>query len=258
MFRQCSSAASSRSGSRQRYAVLDLLRGILFLNMILYHFLYDWVYIFGQSCPFMRSHTAYLWQQAVCSGFILLAGFCCTLSRNPAKNGIRIFLCGLLVTAVTWIVTPQEQILFGILHFIGLAYLITSWLQPVLAKCPKLLLFLTVLGLFAFTRGIYYGYLGFFQFEIIPLPDSFYRFPFLFPFGLPDAGFASSDYFPLIPWLFLFLTGYTAAPMILSSPLFHTIRHWKLPLCNWLGQHTLILYMLHQPLIFGILSLIFA
>jgi len=252
-----SSSISSRPGCRQRYAVLDVLRGFLFLNMVAYHFLYDWVYIFGQSFPFMRTHTAYLWQQIVCGGFILLAGFCCTLSRNPARNGMRIFLCGLMVTIVTWIVTPQEKILFGILHFMGLAYLITAFLQPILKKCPGFVLFLTALSLFAFTRGIYYGYLGFFQHPVIPLPDSLYQYPFLFPLGLPDSGFASSDYFPLIPWLFLFWTGYAVAPSILSSSLFHRIQHWHLPVCNWIGQHTLILYMLHQPLIFGVLSLIF-
>ncbi len=245
------------SQSRPRYQTLDLLRGILFLNMAAYHFLYDWVYIFGQEFPFMFTQGAYIWQQVVCSGFILLAGFCCTLSRKPAKNGIKIFLCGLLITTVTLIVTPQERILFGILHFIGLAYLLTALLKPFFTKIPNNILFAVSLLLFAFTRGIYYGYLGIFQIELFPLPDSLYQYSLFFLIGLPAKSFFSGDYFPLIPWLFLFWVGYAIAPAMKNSRWFARIGHWELPICNWIGRNTLVLYMLHQPIIFGLLSIIF-
>lgn len=241
--------------SKQRYHILDLLRGFLFVNMVAYHFLYDWVYLFGQSFPFMHSHSAYLWQQIVCSGFILLAGCCCTLSRHAGKHGIRIFLCGLLVTLVTWIATPQERILFGILHFMGLAYLITALLRPLLARIPNRILFAGAFLLFAFTKGIYYGYLGIFHCELIPLPDTLYQYPMLFLVGLPAAGFSSGDYFPLVPWLFLFWTGYAIGPSILKSETFSRVQHWRLPVFNWLGRNTLFLYMLHQPIIYGLLLL---
>lgn len=242
---------------QKRYLVLDLLRGFLLLNMIAYHFLYDWVYLFQQSCPFMYTTGAYLWQQAICCGFILLAGCCCTLSRHPAKRGISIFLCGLLVTAVTWLVTPQERILFGILHFIGLAYLITALLQPLLAKIPRTTLLLLSLFLFVWTRGIYYGYLGILQYKLMTLPDLLYQCPLLFPIGLPDSSFSSSDYFPLIPWLFLFWVGYAAGPALRNNKVFQRIQHWQLPILNWIGRNTLPLYLLHQPVLFLSLSLMF-
>lgn len=243
---------------QQRYHILDLLRGFLLLNMIAYHFLYDWVYLFQQSCPFMQTSGAYLWQQAICCGFILLAGCCCTLSRHPAKRGITIFLCGLLVTAVTWLVTPQERILFGILHFMGLAYLITALLQPLLSRIPPMLLGMLSLLLFSFTKGIYFGYLGFFQYKFIMLPESLYQCPWLFPIGLPNSSFSSSDYFPLVPWLFLFWIGYTAGPALPNNKYFMRVQHWHLPILNWIGRNTLVLYLLHQPILFLILSQLFA
>ncbi len=251
------SPTSHSNTNKQRYHVLDLLRGILFINMAAYHFLYDWVYIFGQPFAFMGTQGAYIWQQIVCSGFILLAGFCCSLSRKPAKNGVKIFLCGLLVTLVTAIATPDERILFGILHFMGLAYIITAGLAPLLHNIPRRVLAVVSLVLFAFTRGIYYGYFGIFQIELIPLPDSLYQYPVLFLIGLPDAGFSSGDYFPLVPWLFLFWLGYAIAPAVRKSNWFYTIAHWQLPLCNWIGRNCLVLYMLHQPVIFGLLTLLF-
>ncbi len=243
--------------NKQRYHVLDFLRGFLFINMAAYHFLYDWTFIFGQSFPFMHTHNAYIWQQLICSGFILLAGICSTLSRHPAKHGMRIFLCGILITLVTSIATPDEQILFGILHFTGLAYLLTALLAPCICKIPKLHFALLSLGLFAFTRGIYYGYLGIFQYELITLPDTLYQYPGLFLIGLPAAGFSSADYFPLIPWLFLFWFGYASSSALFNSRLFTGIQHWHLPGITWIGRHTLGLYMLHQPVIFGVLWLLF-
>ena len=104
---------------KERYHILDLLRGLLLLNAVLYHGLYDYIYVFDRSCTFMQQHSSYLWQQTICTGFILLAGCSCTLSRNPAKHGSLIFACALLITAVTCIVIPDERILFGVLHLIG-------------------------------------------------------------------------------------------------------------------------------------------
>ena len=256
---QLHSATSGHSAPvRKRYPVLDCLRGILLLNMIAYHFLYDWVYIFGQNCTFMHTRYAFIWQQIICSGFILLAGCCSTLSRHAAKHGIRIFLCGMLITLVTTTAAPNEQILFGILHFTGLAYLITALLKPWLAKIPTPVFFAAALSLFAFTRGIYYGYLGIFLYELFSLPDFLYQYPGLFLIGLPSPDFASADYFPLIPWLFLFWTGCSIAPALFKSRSFDLIQHWHLPGLNWIGRHTLVLYMLHQPLVFGVLWLIFS
>lgn len=241
--------------SRQRYAILDLLRGLLFINMVAYHGLYDWVYLFDLPCPFLESHGAWLWQQSICSGFILLAGCCATLSRHPAKRGMQLVLCALLVTVTTWLIMPQERILFGILHLMGASYLLTALLHPLLDRLPRSCMLLLSLPLFAFTRGIYYGYVGFLDHAIWMLPDSWYQYDWLFWLGLPAADFFSSDYFPLVPWFFLFLAGYQAAPLVLHSRFFQAIQHWQLPPVNQIGRHTLLLYLLHQPVLYGVLSL---
>ena len=243
--------------SRPRFQILDLLRGFLFLNMAAYHCLYDWVFLFGQPCAFLQSQYAYLWQQLICSGFILLAGCCCTLSRQPAKHGLQILGCGLVITAVTWLIIPQERILFGILHFTGLSYLLTGLLKPVFRSLPAWPMLLLSALLFIVTKGIYYGYLGILHYALWQLPAQCYQSAWLFPLGLPSASFFSGDYFPLIPWFFLFLAGYWGGPLLLQSKLFANIQHWQLPILNWIGRHTLALYMLHQPVIYGFLLLLF-
>lgn len=244
--------------TRPRFQVLDLLRGFLFLNMVTYHALYDWVFLFQHNVPFMYQYRAYIWQQAVCSGFILLAGCCCTLSRKPAERGLRVLLCGMLVTVVTVLFTPEEQILFGILHFIGTAYLLTALLQPLLRNIPAVPALPVLACLFLFIRGIYYGHFGIWDHVLIPLPDSWYQYPPLFLIGLPSKSFFSSDYFPVIPWLFLFWCGYFGGPLLLRSSLMARIQSWHIAPLNWVGRHTLLLYMLHQPVVFGAMTVLSA
>ena len=98
------------------------------------------------------------------------------------------------------------------------------------------------------------GWLGFEGTHLAALPAAWYK-PNLFWLGLPDLTvFSSSDYFPLLPWVFLYWVGYffarwfrarcTAQPGLPPKAL--------RPLCA-VGSRTLLIYMLHQPVIYGAL-----
>ena len=71
----------------KRIAVLDALRGAALVQMVVYHGLYDWVYVFGQSAAwFTASRNAYLWQQAICWTFILVSGASFHGSRRKPRS----------------------------------------------------------------------------------------------------------------------------------------------------------------------------
>ncbi len=72
--------------------------------------------------------------------------------------------------------------------------------------------------------------------------------------GFPATAFASSDYFALLPWLFLFWTGFYLYRLRPETPAVPDIR---LPGIGAIGRHSLIVYLLHQPVIYGLLALIF-
>lgn len=192
------------------------------------------------------------------SGFILLGRLLLYLEPKPCQTRCSNFGLRSYHHPGNCVNTPQEQILFGILHFTGLAYLITACLRPAVSKLPALPACAVAFLLFAFTKGIYYGYFGFLHTPLWYLPDRLYQFPILFILGLPTPDFYSGDYFPLIPWFFLFLVGYFGGPAVLKSKPFAKIQQWYLPPFNWIGRRTLFLYMLHQPVIFGALSLYFS
>lgn len=96
------------------------------------------------------------------------------------------------------LVMPSEQILFGVLHLIGAAVLLSALLRRFLDRAPALPGAIASFVLFLFLRSVPMGYLGIGELQLFELPRQLYSVPFLFPLGLPGPGFYSADYFPLI------------------------------------------------------------
>lgn len=119
-----------------RCALLDELRGLDLISMMLYHGMWDLVYLFGVSAPWYGSWQGELWQQSICWVFILLSGFCLPLGHHPVKRGAMVFGCGALVTAVTLIFMPADVVWFGVLTLLGSAMIITGLLEKWLEKVP--------------------------------------------------------------------------------------------------------------------------
>ena len=87
--------------------------------MVLYHILYDVVYIFGHPIGWYQSAAGYVWEQFICWSFILLSGFCFSLGSRPIKRGLLVFGAGCVISLVTMFVMPEQRVRFGILSLIG-------------------------------------------------------------------------------------------------------------------------------------------
>ena len=190
-----------------RCALLDELRGLDLISMMLYHGMWDLVYLFGVRAPWYGSWQGELWQQSICWVFILLSGFCLPLGRHPVKRGAVVFGCGALVTAVTLIFMPADAVWFGVLTLLGSAMIITGLLEKWMEKVPPVVGLAGSFFLFYFTRHAADGYLQLGHWLITP-PGFLYANYFTAYLGFYPFGFFSADYFPLIPWLFLFWTGF--------------------------------------------------
>lgn len=104
--------------TKQRLWQLDALRGLALLNMLAYHAMYDWVYVFGHAGSWYNigAPGCHVWQQYICWSFILLSGYSFTLARRPLKNGLIAAGCAAVLTVVTVGFMPSESIWFGVLH----------------------------------------------------------------------------------------------------------------------------------------------
>lgn len=247
--------------TRPRYGLLDALRGLCVLSMVCYHAMYDLVNIFGVPVPWLNGLPGYLWQQSICWTFILLSGLCWSLSRRHIQRGLLLTACGAAVTLVTWLAMPTELILYGILTLLGLSALFLNLLHVLFQKLhwgisPRAGLVLS-LALFFLLREVPQGYLGFEGLRLWELPAGLYQFQFLAPLGFPAPGFSSSDYFPLIPWFFLYLAGYFLWQLLSGQEkALAVLRRSGLRPLSFAGRHSLLIYLLHQPVLMGFFLLL--
>ena len=247
--------------SRERYGLLDTVRGALLLNMIAYHGLYDLVRIMGVPMEWYTGTPGYVWQQAICWGFILLSGFCFRLSKRPLRHGLTVLGAGVAVSIATAVAMPSERILFGVLYLLGLSGLIQCgvwalWSRLRLPPFPAWAGLTLSAAAFFLTREVPSGYLGFEGLRICPLPQWLYQWDWLAVLGFPGPGFWSSDYFPVVPWIFLYLCGYFL--WRLMSPdrrAMDRLRPGIRPLA-FLGRHSLLIYLLHQPALMAVFTAI--
>jgi len=153
---------------------------------------------------------------------------------------------------------PSEKIIWGVLSFLGAAMLLVQMLLPTLQRVPAGSGFLVSAGLFVLLRDIQYGWLGFEGHWIAAVPAAFYRPHWLFPLGFPYEGFWSADYFPVLPWIFLYLCGFFLYRLTENSRRIHRLLMCRIPVLAVLGRHSLGIYLLHQPVIFGMMWLFFS
>lgn len=252
---------------RRRILFLDLVRGLAVLNMIAYHLLYDLVYIFDVEIPWFSIRKCYMWEQLICFTFILVSGIAFRLSKEPWKNGIKLLVCAMMLTVVTGLVIPEEIIRFGILHFLGCAILLVWLVRPLLDKIHTHTGVMISLLLFGIIKNLPQGRLGIAGFWSVRLPERMYGNDYLYWLGFPTENFFSADYFPLLPWILLFIAGYFAGVWWIRAS--EWMDGCKVPCGNtaaykildaslgWVGRKSLWIYMLHQPVIYGILLLIY-
>ena len=243
---------------KKRYFWIDNIRAIAMISMIIFHAVWDLVYLYGMDWEWYRSDMAFVWQQSICWTFILLSGFCWSFSKNPLKQGLIVSAGGLIVTVVTLIFSYDSRVIFGVLNLIGASALLMIPLKKWFEKMPAVAGFFAMFLLFGFTYGINDRHLGFFGLELIELPWDLYKNLFTTFLGFPEIWFYSSDYFSLLPWAFLYFAGYFLYRMWKEEKIpGANCLDRKIPVLTWLGKHSLIIYMLHQPVIFGSLEVVF-
>ena len=241
-----------QKASAGRYALLDELRGLDLVSMIGYHACWDLIFLFGVPAGCYTSWPGWLWQQSICWVFILLSGFCAPFGRHMLRRGVTVFAAGALVTAVTLLFMPEERVIFGVLTFLGTAMLLTGVLEPLLKKVMPAVGLAVSAVLFAVCYPVGLGWVGLGGWKLM-LPQSLYANYFTAFFGFYPDWFYSADYFGLLPWLFLFWAGYYLHKAV-GRRRMEPLRRPVCPALGWMGRHSLLLYLLHQPVIYGVLS----
>lgn len=169
----------------------------------------------------------------------------CTLSRNNIKRAAKYAVAALIVWVATTLVSVDDSVNFGIIFCMAACTAIVALARPFLDRVPAVWGISICLILFACTWSI---------------PKAVYPIPYLAWLGFPSPDFVSGDYYPLIPFLFMYLTGFFAARTVQKAnrkaPAWAYVN--PIPALASLGRHALPFYLLHQPVILGVLELIYS
>ncbi|HHW47169.1 MAG TPA: DUF1624 domain-containing protein [Clostridiaceae bacterium] len=222
--------------SANRIWELDFLRGIALLLMIYFHVIYDLKDMWDYPVSYSSGINYYIGKLSAIL-FMIISGISCSLSRSNLKRGLKVFGIAMAITIVTHLYGSEFGIKFGILHFLGICMM----MYPLFGKLKWYLLVL--LG----TAMIIAGLL---------LDGVSVNFDFLFPIGITSPNFSSSDYYPLLPWMGVFLYGNALAKILYAKKTSLFRFSIKPNIISWLGRNTLLIYVVHQPVIIAVIYII--
>lgn len=230
---------------KERIWELDALRGFCILCVIVVHFLFDLVYFLGMDFHFPPVYIFI--QQYGGVIFVILSGVCVTLGHKSAKRGAIVLGCGMLITLVTWamyrlgMAASDVVVKFGVLHLLGVCML----LYPLFKRLHPAAQAVIGGGI------VVLGYV----FTTVRVQAQW-----LFPLGLISEGFTSSDYFPIFPQLGWFLLGAAIGRTVYREKKTRfpiaAQEHAPIRFFCWCGRQSLWIYLLHQPLVYGLIMLI--
>ena len=113
--------------------------------------------------------------------------------------------------------------------------------------------------LFVLTFRMAEGYIGIpyiLEYQYVDYSFAYGMPQFLFPLGIVYKGFHSADYYPLIPWFFLFMAGTFAGRFLVGDKTPAFMKNTRVRPLAFLGRHTLVIYLVHVPVLMGIYKLL--
>ena len=230
-----------------RIWAIDGLRGVALIAMATYHFSWDLEYFGYVEAGTVGAGGFKIYARLIAGSFLFLAGVSLVLGHSPifrprafVTRLVRIVAAALLITIATWFAFPDSFIFFGILHSIAAA----SVIGLIFLRLPALV---TLAAACAILVAPFY------------LRSALFDMPALWWVGLSKTLPRSNDYVPLLPWLAPFLAGMAMTQLALAAGWLEklrgaTDRGWKIALAT-AGRHSLAIYLLHQPLLFGLVFL---
>ena len=251
-------ASGARSESQpggSRVGVFDLVRGLSVVSMVAFHLCYDLKFIMGADLPWFAPPLQDVWRASISWTFLFVAGCMCAHSKDNLRRAGEYGAVALAIWAVTSVAAVDVPISFGIIYCMAACTLV-AWVLGRLGALPRgpiaaAALFLVFLAL----QGLREGYVGLGALSL-ELPPGLYETSALAWLGLPGGSFASGDYYPLLPYLALYLAGAAMGAFWKERGYPDWARRARVAPLNFVGRHALVVYVAHQPVLLALAMLI--
>ena len=227
---------------KERVELIDALRGFAVVLMVIHHAFYNCAVFLGAPW-WLYSNPVFNFLQAIFIGvFISVSGVSSRFSRGNIERGSIVIVIAVIITYVT--VRMDMPIYFGILHLLGFLMIFYGITRKLWDKIPRkvaplLYVALTILSSLA-------------RVYLSPSSDNLVIRDLLSALGWMQPGFVSFDYQPILPWIFVFLFGTWAGELIRENKFPQWFYTKKVPFFPLVGRNALLVYVLHQPILFGI------
>lgn len=234
---------------------LDFLRGLAIIMMMLHHFIFDLRYLLGLDVfAWQESYLFIYWIRApFVFIFLFVSGICCSFSKNnflrSLKMGIVAILFSVVFFAVSIFTQSEMYVVINVLHLLTLGTLLYAILEFYEKK--HAFRYVDMILLFTMLLFLWLAY----PLSEIPAMD----IPALIPVHEKfAAGLGMADYMPLVPWFGLFVFGaffgriYYKKRQTLFPGCPVPLRQISVPF-EFVGRNALIFYLLHQPVLLGVL-----
>ncbi|WP_175574301.1 heparan-alpha-glucosaminide N-acetyltransferase [Teredinibacter haidensis] len=223
----------------KRIEWLDFLKGVAVLLMVAFHFFYDLSYFGWMDADVSGPSGWKPFRYLIVTIFVFSMGVSLYLAnyRKPDWKGysyrlLKLLLSSGVITITSILIFPDAWVYFGILHF---------------------MFFASVVGLI-FVR---YPWLCLPAAGIIFIIHAMGILPFKWPFNYIVHFLHSSrsaDFVPIVPWFAVVLIGVFVGRMVGEYTKLLRIGVGRFPKSIiWMGRKSLIIYLLHQPILFSIL-----
>ena len=250
-----------------RFWEIDALRGVAIITMIVYHLMWDlWYWRVLPNVVLWEGFWKY-WQRFTCGTFLILVGVSMTIvyrrqrqKLGPDANlypkffwrGLKIFGLGMVITIVVT-AAGVGYVDFGILHLIGFATMVSYPLLRYKWVNLGLWVLFSVAG--KWLETVHWDGRWF-----IPQFGNWMGAPlwidgrWLAPLGITPTRYPAVDFFPIIPWLGVVLLGVFLGNVLYAEnkrrfPLPYWGNLFPFNALEFLGKHSLLIYMIHQPLL---------
>jgi uncharacterized membrane protein len=229
-----------------RIAAVDVARGVALAGMVVYHLIWDFAHfgLIAPSLPFAPATRVF--SHVVASAFLGLVGVSLALAHARGLDRAAFWRrfaivagAAALVTVASYVIDPAEPILFGILHCIAVASLIGALFVAAPYWASLLIGAMAITEPFVFSSDVFNA-------------------PALIWLGLGTVAPSTLDWRPLLPWAGVVLIGLGLARALLPRLAEWRWTFWRATkppgrAFAFAGRHSLAIYLVHQPILFGLL-----
>jgi len=227
---------------KKRIEIIDALRGFAVTLMVIHHALYNSVAFLDAPSWFYYNPVFSVLQAFFVGVFIIVSGVSSRFSRGNLERGSIVIVIAVIITYIT--TRMYMPITFGILHLLGFLMIFYGLTRKLWDSIPNKIAPWIYLFLIAISTAA--------RVYLSPVAHNLVTRDLLSVLGWRQPGYVSFDYQTILPWIFIFLLGTWMGEYIREGKFPKRFYEMKAPFFPTVGKNALLIYILHQPILYGI------